>query len=682
MTDSIQDRIEELRRLIEVHNQRYYIEAAPEISDLEFDRLLLELRDLERRHPERVTPSSPTQRVGGGPIDGFRSVPHLVPMLSIENTYSEEEVREFDGRIRRLLEGETPLYIVERKIDGVSASLRYDHGLFSLGLTRGDGVRGDDITHNLRTVRDIPLRLIGSPPPLLEVRGEVYMTHSELSRLNRLQAEAGERVFANCRNATAGSLKLLDPRQSSRRNLRLFAHSEGFLERVEPSSHAAFLDMVRGCGIPVVPHSGVVDSIDGVLAWCADALEERESLDYETDGMVIKIDSFAQRERLGATSRSPRWVIALKVELWQAETRVLDIRVQVGKTGTLTPVAELQTVEIAGTRVSRVSLHNADEIARKDVRIGDHVIVEKAGKIIPHVVRVELEKRTGGERPYIFPSACPVCQGEVGRDEGGVYIRCLNPSCPAQLKERVRFLASRRALDIEGLGPALIDQLVDRGLVSALTDLYSLEARQLEGLERMGEKSAQNLVEAVGRSKGRGLARVLGGLGIRHIGEGNARLLADEFGEIRGLMEATEERLAAIPGIGPVVAESVYRFFRSRAGVEIVRELERYGVDLTAGSGAARLQEHEEFRDRTFVVTGTLSRHGRAEIETLIRKLGGRTTSAVSRKTDFVVAGRDPGGKLEKARALGVRVLDEEEFERMAGLSGAPAPGEPAGGRD
>ncbi len=682
MTDSIQDRIEELRRLIEVHNQRYYIEAAPEISDLEFDRLLLELRDLERRHPERVTPSSPTQRVGGGPIDGFRSVPHLVPMLSIENTYSEEEVREFDGRIRRLLEGETPLYIVERKIDGVSASLRYDHGLFSLGLTRGDGVRGDDITHNLRTVRDIPLRLIGSPPPLLEVRGEVYMTHSELSRLNRLQAEAGERVFANCRNATAGSLKLLDPRQSSRRNLRFFAHSEGFLEGEGPSSHAAFLDMVRGRGIPVVPHSGVVDSIDGVLAWCADALEERESLDYETDGMVIKIDGFAQRERLGATARSPRWVIALKVELWQAETRVLDIRVQVGKTGTLTPVAELQTVEIAGTRVSRVSLHNADEIARKDVRIGDHVIVEKAGKIIPHVVRVELEKRTGGERPYLFPSACPVCQGEVGRDEGGVYIRCLNPSCPAQLKERVRFLASRRALDIEGLGPALIDQLVDRGLVSALTDLYSLEARQLEGLERMGEKSAQNLVEAVGRSKGRGLARVLGGLGIRHIGEGNARLLADEFGEIRGLMEATEERLAAIPGIGPVVAESVYRFFRSRAGVEIVRELERHGVDLTAGSGAARLQEHEEFRDRTFVVTGTLSRHGRAEMEALIRKLGGKTTSAVSRRTDFVVAGRDPGGKLEKARALGVRVLDEEEFERMAGLSGAPAPGEPAGGRD
>lgn len=684
MTESIQDRIEELRRLIEVHNQRYYIEAAPEISDLEFDRLMLELRELERRHPELVSPSSPTQRVGGGPIDGFRSVLHPVPMLSIENTYSEGEVREFDGRIRRLLEGETPRYIVEQKIDGVSASLRYDHGLFSLGLTRGDGVRGDDITHNLRTVRDIPLRL-GGPgpvPPVLEVRGEVYMTHSELSRLNRLQAEAGERVFANCRNATAGSLKLLDPRQSSRRNLRFFAHSEGCLEGLEPSSHAAFLDMVRGCGIPVVPHSRVYDSIDGVLAWCANALEEREGLDYETDGMVIKIDSFAQRERLGATSRSPRWLIALKVELWQAETRVLDIRVQVGKTGTLTPVAELQTVEIAGTRVSRVSLHNADEIARKDVRIGDHVVVEKAGKIIPHVVRVELEKRTGAERPYLFPSACPVCQGEVGRDEGGVYIRCLNPSCPAQLKERVRFLASRKALDIEGLGPALIDQLVDQGLVSALTDIYSLEARQLEGLDRMGEKSAQNLIEAIGKSKGRGLARVLGGLGIRHIGEGNARLLANEFGEIRGLMEATEERLAAIPGIGPVVAESVYRFFRSRAGVEIVRELERHGVDLTTGSGAARLEEHEEFRDRTFVVTGTLSRYSRSETETLIRKLGGKTTSAVSRKTDFVVAGRDPGSKLEKARALGVRVLDEEEFERMAGLSGAPAPGEAAGGRD
>jgi len=682
MTDSTEDRIEELRRIIEYHNHRYYIEAAPEISDLEFDRLMLELRDLEQRHPERITPSSPTRRVGGGPIEGFRSVPHPVPMLSIENTYNEEEVREFDGRIRRLLEGAAPRYIVEQKIDGVSASLLYENGLFSLGLTRGDGARGDDITHNLRTVRDIPLRLIGSPPPVLEVRGEVYMTHSELSRLNRLQAEAGERVFANCRNATAGSLKLLDPRQSSRRNLRFFAHSEGRLVGLGLSSHLEFLERVRAFGIPAVPHGGIFDSIDGALAWCADALESREGLDYETDGLVIKIDGFAQRERLGATSKSPRWVIALKVELWQAETRVLDIRVQVGKGGTLTPVAELETVEIAGTRVSRVSLHNADEIARKDIRIGDHVVVEKAGKIIPHVVRVELEKRTGTELPYLFPTECPVCRGEVGRDEGGVYIRCLNPSCPAQLKERVRYLASRKALDIEGLGPALIDQLVDRGLVSSLTDIYALTARQLEGLERMGEKSAQNLVEAVRASKGRGLERVLAGLGIRHIGERNARLLAGEFGDIRSLTEATEERLAAIGGIGPVVAESVYRFFRSRAGRDIVRELGRHGVDLTAGSGAARPREHEEFRDRTFVVTGTLSRHGRAEMEALIRKLGGKTTSAVSRKTDFVVAGRDPGGKLEKARVLGVRVLDEEEFERMAGLSGAPVPGEPAGDGD
>ncbi len=421
MTDSTEDRIEELRRIIEYHNHRYYIEAAPEISDLEFDRLMLELRDLEERHPERITPSSPTRRVGGGPIEGFRSVPHPVPMLSIENTYNEEEVREFDGRIRRLLEGAAPRYIVEQKIDGVSASLLYENGLFSLGLTRGDGARGDDITHNLRTVRDIPLRLIGSPPPVLEVRGEVYMTHSELSRLNRLQAEAGERVFANCRNATAGSLKLLDPRQSSRRNLRFFAHSEGRLVGLGLSSHLEFLERVCAFGIPAVPHGGIFDSIDGVLAWCADALEAREGLDYETDGLVIKIDGFAQRERLGATSKSPRWVIALKVELWQAETRVLDIRVQVGKGGTLTPVAELETVEIAGTRVSRVSLHNADEIARKDIRIGDHVVVEKAGKIIPHVVRVELEKRTGTELPYLFPTECPVCRGEVGRDEGGLY---------------------------------------------------------------------------------------------------------------------------------------------------------------------------------------------------------------------------------------------------------------------
>jgi DNA ligase (NAD+) len=665
MTDSVGNRIETLRREIERHSYRYYVEADPEISDLEFDKLMQELQDLERGHPELVTPDSPTQRVGGQPIEGFRQVAHRIPMLSIENTYNDAEVREFDARIRRWLEGGSVQYIVEHKIDGVSASLLYENGRFVLGLTRGDGTRGDDITHNLRTLRDIPLRLMtgkASGPALLEIRGEVYMTNTELSRLNKLQAERGERVFANCRNAAAGSLKLLDPRQSSQRNLRFFAHSEGELSGLNADTHAEFLTLIRGFGIPVVPHSKPLNSIDEVLAYCTATLEARGDLDYETDGLVIKIDRFAQRDQLGATSKSPRWVIAYKVELWQSSTRLVDIHVQVGKTGTLTPVAELQTVEIAGTKVSRVSLHNADEIVRKDIRIGDSVVVEKAGKIIPHVVRVELEKRSGREKAFQFPSQCPVCTGPVGRDEGGVYIRCLNPSCPAQLKERLRFFASRRAMDIEGLGPALIDQLVDLGIVRSLPDIYSLTKEQLEPLERMGEKSAQNLIDGIAASRERGLARLLTALGIRHVGERNARLLAAEFGNIRDLMSASEERLAQIPGVGPIVAESVHQFFRSTAGIETVRSLESRGLKISDETFVSKPAGSSRFAGKTFVVTGTMQHFSRAEMEEHIRKLGGKTASSISQKTDFVVAGSNPGSKLDKAKELGVAILNEEDL--------------------
>jgi len=670
MSDPAQSRINKLRSQIEYHNYRYYIEDNPEISDLEFDRLMNELQDLEKQHPEFITPDSPTQRVGGQPIEGFRQAVHAVPMLSIENTYSEEELQEFDARVQRLLKDETPLYVVEHKIDGVSASLLYENGRFTLGLTRGDGVRGDDITHNLRTVRDIPLRLMdteGKAPAVLEIRGEVYMTNTELSRLNKLQSERGERIFANCRNAAAGSLKLLDPRQSSQRVLRFFAHSEGRLRGLHLATHVEFLDLARRFGIPVVPHSGVLNTIGDVLNYCKETLEARSALDYETDGLVIKVNSIPQRELLGATSKSPRWVIAYKVELWQSTTQILDIKVQVGKTGTLTPVADLQTVEIAGTRVSRVSLHNADEIARKDARIGDHVIVEKAGKIIPHVVRVELEQRSGHERKFNFPEQCPVCKGEVGRDEGGVYIRCLNPSCPAQLKERIRFFATRRAMDIEGLGPALIDQLVDKGLVQSLPDLYSLTAAKLAALEHMGEKSAQKLMDSIHASKDRGLTRVLTALGIRHIGERNARLLAEEFGDMHALMSAEETRLAEIPGIGPVVAESVYRFFRSEAGKSTIKSLHDYNVKLQEELSSQPPGEKPRFDGKTFVVTGTLERFSRAEIEDLIQRMGGRATSTVSRSTDYVVAGSNPGSKMEKARELGIAILSEQEFIAAAG---------------
>lgn len=666
MSDSIESRVEALRQTIERHNFKYYVENSPEISDLEFDRLMRELQDFEKKHPELITPNSPTQRVGEQPIEGFRQVPHRVPMLSIENTYNEDEVREFDARIQRWLEQEEPSYVVEHKIDGVSASLLYEQGYFALGLTRGDGTRGDDITHNLRTVRDIPLRLIASKdemPEALEVRGEVYMTNTELSRLNKVQAERGERIFANCRNAAAGSLKLLDPRQSSQRILRFFAHSEGHLRGLNLAKHHEFLERMHGFGIPVVPHSCVLRNIDEALDYCREILEARDTLDYETDGLVIKVNSIGQRERLGSTSKSPRWVIAYKVELWQAPTQVLDIRVQVGKTGTLTPVAELRTVEIAGTRVSKVSLHNADEIARKDVRIGDYVIVEKAGKIIPHVVRVELEKRTGEEQPFHFPDQCPVCRGEVGRDENGVYIRCLNPSCPAQLKERLHFFASRRAMDIEGLGPALIDQLVDNAIIKSLTDLYSLTAEQLAELERMGETSAQKIIQGIRDSKNRGLMRVLTSLGIRHIGEHSAMLLAEEFGDIGVLMAASEERLARIPGIGPIVAESVRRFFQSPAGRETIENLRDRGVKLTEDSAPKRPSGNTRFAGKTFVVTGTLEHFSRKELEDLIRRLGGTVASSVSKKTHCLVAGSNPGGKLDKATALGIEILSESEIE-------------------
>ncbi len=666
MSDSMEHRIEELRKQIEYHNCRYYIESNPEISDVEFDRLLDQLQSLEKQRPDLVTPDSPTQRVGGKPIEGFRQANHRVPMLSIENTYNEEEVREFDARIRRLLADDPPHYLVEQKIDGVSASLLYENGRFVLGLTRGDGARGDDITHNLRTVRDIPLRLLAgkdSIPALLEIRGEIYMTNAELSRLNKRQSEDNERIFANCRNAAAGSLKLLDPRQCAQRGLRFFAHSEGELSGVKLAAHDEFLDYIRRLGIPVVPHSCRLNGIEEALAYCRETLEARSSLDYETDGMVIKINSFPHRNALGSTSKFPRWVIAYKVELWQSSTKIKDIHVQVGKTGALTPVADLETVEIAGTRVSRVSLHNADEIVRKDIRIGDAIIVEKAGKIIPHVVRVELEKRSGREREFRFPSSCPVCGSEVARDEGGVYIRCLNPSCPAQLKERLRFFAARRAMDIEGLGPALIDQLVEREIVKSLPDLFDLTTEQIAELERMGEKSAQNLIESIQNSRDRGLTRVLTALGIRHVGENNARLLAENFnGDIDSLMNASEERLVQTPGIGPIAAKSVFDFFSSNAGKKIIQQLKSYGVKLTE---QIKDKEASGLAGKTFVITGTMEHFSRSQMEERIRKLGGKTSSSVSRNTDYVVAGSDPGSKLDKAKELGVKVLSEGEFEKM-----------------
>jgi DNA ligase (NAD+) len=670
MARSARKQIEELRQQIEYHNYKYYVEAAPEISDREFDRLMRELQDLEKKHPELITPDSPTQRVGGQPLSGFRQIRHRVPMLSIDNTYSEKDLREFDVRIRRLLKGEKPKYLVEQKIDGVSVTLLYEKGRLTLGATRGDGYRGDDITQNLRTIRDIPLRLRTDhqrAPEVLEVRGEVYMTSTELSRLNELQAERGGRVFANTRNATAGSLKLLDSRLCAQRHLRFFAHSEGQLEGLKVQSHDQFLDLVRGFGVPVVPRSEVFDSIDDVVAYCDDQLQARHVFEYEMDGLVVKVDGFAQRAKLGATSHAPRWAIAYKVELWQESTRIKAIHVQVGKTGVLTPVATLEPVAIAGSTIARVSLHNADEIARKDIRIGDTVVVEKAGKVIPHVVRVELEKRTGREKRFHFPSKCPACGSSVARDEGGVYIRCLNPSCPAQLKERLRFFAHRQAMDIEGLGPALVDQLVDQGLVRSLPDLYRLRLEHLIELEHLGKKSAQNLLDGIAASKERGLTRVIIGLGIRHVGARNAPLLAEEFGSIEALMKSSQERLARIGGIGSVVAQSVYQFLSSQTGRKTIEDLRSFGVKITEKRTAVQAEADGKLAGKTVVVTGTLNKFSREEIEELIHQLGGKASSSVSKNTDYLVAGKNPGSKLEKAKALEVPVVSEKEFLKLLG---------------
>jgi DNA ligase (NAD+) len=666
MPDSAK-RAAELRRLINYHNKKYYVDAQPEISDREFDKLLEELKQIEAADPELITPDSPTQRVGGQPIEGFVTVTHRHAMLSIDNTYSADELREFDRRVRKLLSGEAIKYVVELKIDGVAISLTYENGQFSVGATRGDGERGDDVTHNLKTIHELPLSLaVDRPPPLFEARGEVYMTREDLVRHNRGRQAKGLEPFANPRNSAAGALKLLDPRQCAERHLRLFTYGLGALKGLTVKTHLETLETLRKSGFPVNPHIEAFDDIDQVIEYCFSWADRRHDLPYDTDGMVIKVNDLSQQRRLGSTSKAPRWVVAYKFAAEQALTRLLKIDVHIGKTGTLTPVAYLEPVQLAGTTVSRASLHNADEIARKDIRAGDMVVVEKAGEIIPYVVRSEPGARTGKETIFQFPSKCPVCGSPVERDEGGVYIRCTGLTCPAQLKERLRFYAHRNAMDIEGLGEAIIDQLVDTNLVGSIPDLYSLTMDQLIDLERMGKKSAQNLLDGIEASKSQGLAHVLTGLGVRHVGEHVAEVLAEEFGDIDALMGAPEECLAEINGIGDVLAKSIYQFFQSAGGQKIIEDLRAKGVKLVQDrkprpAGAADLT------GKTFVVTGTLERYSRDEIERLIKDLGGKATGSVSKKTDYVVAGGKAGSKLEKARQLGVTVLTEVEFEKLIG---------------
>jgi DNA ligase (NAD+) len=664
---SAAQRAEELRRQINYHNYKYYVEAKPEISDREFDRLLDELQRLEAAHPELVTPDSPTNRVGGQPIEGFETVVHRQPMLSIDNTYNAGELREFDRRVRKALAGQAVTYVVELKIDGVAISLTYEDGLFTLGATRGDGERGDDVTHNLRTVRDLPLRLqTDRPPALFEVRGEVYMTREDLVRVNQDRQAKGLEPYANPRNLTAGSLKLLDPKLCAERRLRLFAYGVGAVEGVELKSQRQMLEHLRQYGFPVNPHIAAFDSIEGVIDYCASWEKRLGDLPYETDGLVIKVDDFAQRRRLGTTSKAPRWVVAYKFEQEQAITKLQDIVVDVGKNGVLTPVAHLDTVQLAGTRVSRATLHNADYIRTKDIRVGDTVVVIKAGKIIPYVLRAEHGLRTGKEKPYEFPARCPRCESPVKADERKVFYYCTGKNCAGQLKEKLRGYARRGAMDIEGLGEKIIDQLVDSGLVTTIPDLYQLDIDSLLELERMGQKSAQNLLDGIAESKQRGLGRLLAGLAIPHVGEAVADLLAKEFGSMDALMAASADQLNEVEGIGPIMAHDIHAYFHEPGHRKVIDELQTAGVKLTEDAkpkskGAADLS------GKTFVVTGTLKKYEREDVESLIRDLGGKASGSVSKKTDYVIAGDKAGSKLDKAKELGVPVLTEEEFEKLIG---------------
>jgi DNA ligase (NAD+) len=664
--ENVAAEIARLRELIRYHDYKYYVEACPEISDVEYDRLMARLRQLEAEHPELITPDSPTQRIGDQPVEGLEEVPHRVPMLSMDNTYTDEEVRAFAQRASKLLGGEPIEWAVELKVDGVAIAVLYENGVLVRGVTRGNGVVGDDVTHNVRTIRDIPLRLLGDRhPPVLEVRGEVYMTNTDLAELNAAQKARGEPTFANPRNAAAGSIRQLDPRICASRRLRFFAHGLGYCEGFPVKTHMEFLETARQFGLPTTPYAGCFQTIDAALEYCNELQEKVPELDFEIDGFVIKVNRFDQRERLGATSKSPRWAIAYKFEKYEGVTKIKRIRVQVGKTGIVTPVADLEPIELAGTIVSRASLHNADEIARKDVREGDWVVVEKAGKIIPHVVRVEKHRREGELPPFRFPKKCPECGSILVRDEGGVYIRCPNLDCPAQIKERIRYFASRSAMDIEGLGDKLVDQLVEKGLVRTCGDLYRLKAEDLIPLERMGKKRAENLLRNVAASKGRGLARVLTALAIRHVGPRVATVLAEHFRFIDRLQRATVEELSAVPEIGPVIAQSVYDFLHSEFGRRIIEDLRRLGVRMEEKEEKEAEKVPQTLLGKTVVVTGTLKRYSREEAEAVIARHGGRPTSSVSSKTSFVVVGENPGSKLDRARQLGIPVLNEEQFEAV-----------------
>jgi len=664
--EKVRSEIEKLREIIRHHDYCYYVLNSPEISDEEYDALFRKLQELEAKYPELITPDSPTQRVAGQPQEGFAPFFHSGALLSLNNAFTPDEVRDFDQRVKRMLKVESLDYVVELKIDGLAVNLRYENGVFTRGATRGDGVVGEDVTLNLRTIRSIPLRLRGDRVPrVIEVQGEVFMRKKDLEKLNEERKQRGEPLFANTRNAAAGSLRQLDPRITAERKLDIFNYGAFLIDSdYYPSTHWELLHYLKELGFKINPHMELISDIEEAIRIHEKWEKERKNLDYDIDGLVIKVNPLAYHEILGATSRSPRWAIAYKFQSTYAVTQVLDIEVNVGRTGILTPVAILEPVNVGGAIVKRATLHNEDEIKRKDVRIGDWVIVTRAGEVIPEITEVLKERRTGEERVFVMPGECPVCHSRVVREEGEVAWRCINASCPAQIKERIRHWASRDAMDIEGLGEKLIDRLVEEGWVKTIPDLYRLNKETLVQLERMGNKSADNLLRAIERSKRRALPRFIYALGIPHVGQFMARLLAEHFGSLDRLMEAKEEELLAIEGIGPTVADSVRQFFSNPQNRQMLEELKALGVE------PEELKKREEgpLAGKTFVFTGALSKFSRDEARVVVEERGGKVADTVSSRVDYVVVGENPGSKLAVARERGIKVLTEEEFYQLLGI--------------
>jgi len=655
-----------LRAALRKHDRLYYQEARPVIYDQEYDRLMRQLKDLEAAYPKLVTPDSPTRRVGGAPSKKFPPARHDPPMLSLENTYSEDEVREWEGRLRRAAPSDTFEYVVELKIDGLAVSLIYEKGLLTRGATRGDGETGDEITANLRTIRTVPLSLDekgGAVPSVLDVRGEVYLPQRAFEAMNRAQEDEGEEPFAMARSAAAGSLKLQDPALVAKRGLDIFVHTFATAKGRTFATHAEALDALTAMGLKVNPNRIVARSIDEVLAHCARWEKKRDALPYEIDGMVIKVNRLDQQRKLGLTAKSPRWAIAFKFPTRQAVTRLRDITVQVGRTDTLTPVAELEPVVLGGSTIARATLHNEEELKRKDIRIGDLVTIEKGGEVIPKVVGPVINKRSGKERAFRMPAKCPACGDPVVRTEGEVAVRCANPACPAQVKLRINHFTRREAMEIEHVGESLVEQLVDKGVIKDCADLFTLTRAKLEGLDRMAEKSAENVMGAIEAAKQRPLAALIYALGIRHVGTRVGEILAAKYPTLDALIDATEEELTDIHEVGSIVAASIHQFFRQARVKDMIRRLKKAGVNMVRTKEEAPLSN--ALAGKTFVFTGELQEWSRTEAEGLVRKLGGNASGSVSKLTSYVVAGPGAGDKLAKARKLEVAVLDEAGFRKM-----------------